>query len=490
MRLLNIWIAASAGPLSLLKVAAQVEPPGFEGSGNPITTKDRIYTGDQTSNTITVINPATYETLGTISLGGERLGSDLGPQYIETVNSHGLGYSRDGKYIVSLAVLSNTVTVVSTADNKIVSKIYVDRGPHEAFFAPDNRTIWIGTRGVDTVDIVDGLNGTFLGRIFTAAGPSKVLFSGNGTIAYVNHIFDAILSVIDVETRSVMYNITGLADSFSSDMMISADGGTIWAAHKLTGQVSVIDLAQRKVNAILFTGTETNHPNFAVINGTNHAFVTVASINATKVYRQPKAEDIPVYVKTIQNTGIQPHPLWVSPDNTRMYVANQHSDTMDVIDTNSLEVIHTMPIGQDTQSLLYVSQVIPEGQNGTENLGTQGLGLRVENRLISVGENSSAVIEPSPIGNLSQALITIRETDGLDMFQVIGRDLIPNGTYTASAVCKTCTESQRSPILSFKASSLTNKVPGCGGNEQVLGFLKFFEAFDMDSIKIHEGVYP
>jgi hypothetical protein len=76
-----------------------------------------------------------------------------------------------------------------------MTKSYVDRGPHEAFFGPDNRTIWAGTRGVSSVDLIDAFNGTIVDRIFTAAGPSKVVFNGNGTIAYVNHIFDAIVSV-------------------------------------------------------------------------------------------------------------------------------------------------------------------------------------------------------------------------------------------------------------------------------------------------------
>jgi YVTN family beta-propeller protein len=415
----------------------------------------------------------------------------LGPQYLESVNSHGLGWSRDGKYIVSLSLLSNTVTVVRTADNSIVSKAYVDRGPHEAFFAPDNRTVWIGTRGVSSVNVIDAFNATLLDRIFTAAGPSKVLFSGNGTLAYVNHIEDAIISVIDVPSRKVMYNITGLADIFSSDMMISANGETLWAAHKLVGKMSVIDLAARKVNAILDTGTETNHPNFAIINGTNHAFVTVGSLNATRVYRQAKAEDTPVLIKTIRNSGIQPHPLWPSPDNTRMYVANQHSDSIDVIDTTSLEIIHTFRASQDSQSLIYISNAVPKDNNGLDkqNLGEQGLGLRVENRLIPVNTtkaNIGSTVLTSPLGNEPQALITIRETNGLDMFQIIGRDLNVNGTYTASALCHTCSEKQRTPILSFKASSLTNGMPGCGGNEQVLGFFKFFEGYDIDSIKIDE----
>lgn len=55
--------------LQALKTFAQVEPPGFEGNGNPISSLDRIYTGDQASNTVTVIDPGTNTVLGTIALG-------------------------------------------------------------------------------------------------------------------------------------------------------------------------------------------------------------------------------------------------------------------------------------------------------------------------------------------------------------------------------------------------------------------------------------
>ena len=40
-------------------------------------------------------------------------------------------------------------------------------------------------------------------------------------------------------------------------------------------------------------------------------------------------------------TGIEPHGIWCSPDNIRMYVVNEHSDTVDVIDTSSLEIVKT-----------------------------------------------------------------------------------------------------------------------------------------------------
>ncbi|KAK4980842.1 hypothetical protein LTR66_009240 [Elasticomyces elasticus] len=202
---------------------AKVQAPALPGA-QPISSKDRIYTGDQSSNTITVINLATNEVLGTISLGDSRLTNLLNPQYLRSVNSHGLGFSRDGRFVVSISVASNSVNVIRTLDNSIVSQTYTDRAPHEAFFTADNRTVWVACRGTSFIDIIDGLAGGVVGRIKTAPGPSKVLFSPDGQTAYVNHILSPTITIIDVSTRTVVATMSDLADKFSSDMMISADG--------------------------------------------------------------------------------------------------------------------------------------------------------------------------------------------------------------------------------------------------------------------------
>lgn len=458
---------------AILSCFAQVQAPAEAGRGGPISPADRLYSGDQSSNTITVIDPSRNAVLGTISLGDPRLTNDLNPQYVRSVSSHGLGFSRDGKYIVSLSVLTNTVTVIRALDNSIVSQTFVDRGPHEAFFSPDNRTVWVGTRGVSSVNVVDGINGGLLGRIPTADGPSKVLFSPDGKTAYVNHIRAAVITVIDVAQKKVIDSITGLADTFSSDMMLSADGQSLWVAHKMTGQVSVIDLAVRKVISVLATGPETNHPNFAVINGTNHGFVTVAALNETKVYSQPSPHQPPTYLTSIRASGIEPHGLWPSPDNTRMYVLNEHSDTLDVIDTSTLTVIETLPIGQEGQALIYVANAVPTG-SGTANLGRQGLGAQTANKLVPVSGNHT--------NGSATALITVRQEPGLDMFQVIGRNLRTNASYTASAGCYGC-GGTRIPLLSFIA---TKTPTGCGGAPQVLGFFKWFGVYDMNTVEVKE----
>lgn len=87
----NTLFYAFLALLSALPTQAQYQ------AKSPISSRDRIYTGDQTSNTITVIDPGKNEVLGTIAIGNERLLNDFNPQYEDQVNSHGLGFSRDGK---------------------------------------------------------------------------------------------------------------------------------------------------------------------------------------------------------------------------------------------------------------------------------------------------------------------------------------------------------------------------------------------------------
>lgn len=103
----------------------------------------------------------------------------------------------------------------------------MDRAPHEGFFSVDKVTVWVAARGTDYVDIVDRMAGGIIGRVLGAPGPIKVLFSPDGATAYVNHIRSATLDIIDAKSQKVVHQISGLADTFSSDTMMNAPGTSI-----------------------------------------------------------------------------------------------------------------------------------------------------------------------------------------------------------------------------------------------------------------------
>ncbi|WP_190254758.1 hypothetical protein [Dactylosporangium sucinum] len=112
--------------LRSLLVAALLLPPPLQqappAQPPPISSDDRVYTADQTSNTVTVIDPHANRVLGTVALGSVRMdtGADtLGAMYDGQLDVHGLGFSRDGRYLDVIDVTTNAAHVVDTATNRV-----------------------------------------------------------------------------------------------------------------------------------------------------------------------------------------------------------------------------------------------------------------------------------------------------------------------------------------------------------------------------------
>ena len=120
----------------------------------PISAHDRVYAADQTSNTVSVIDPSSNKLLGVIRLGDPVPGA-LSPLYRGQLLVHGLGYSPDSKTLAVVSVGSNSVTLIDTATNKVRGTIYLGRSPHEAFFTPNGHELWVTVRGENYVSVID-----------------------------------------------------------------------------------------------------------------------------------------------------------------------------------------------------------------------------------------------------------------------------------------------------------------------------------------------
>jgi len=73
----------------------------------PISNADRVYAADQTSNTVSVIDPFNNQLLGVIRLGNPVPGA-LSPLYRGQLLVHGMGYSPDYKTVAVVSVASNS----------------------------------------------------------------------------------------------------------------------------------------------------------------------------------------------------------------------------------------------------------------------------------------------------------------------------------------------------------------------------------------------
>jgi DNA-binding beta-propeller fold protein YncE len=68
----------------------------------------------------------------------------------------------DHRTLAVVAIGSNAVTFIDTATDSVKHVTYVRRSPHEAFFTPDGKEVWVSVRGEDYVAVLDG--GTYQGK--------------------------------------------------------------------------------------------------------------------------------------------------------------------------------------------------------------------------------------------------------------------------------------------------------------------------------------
>ena len=322
---------------------------------------DRVYTGDQNTNTVSVINPATNTLLGQIKLGNVRP-DVLSPLYKGEVNVHGLGFSPDHRTLIAISNGSNSVAFIDTATNKVKGIAYIGRSPHEAFFTADGKAVWAVVRGESYLSVIDPATFRETGRIETAPGPGMVLFHPDNKLAFVVSSFTPEVDVIDVASRKVVKRIP-VVSPFSPFLQFTPDFKEVWMTHKDVGKVTRIDTATLEVKGVIDTGFITNHLGFAKTSRGTLAYVTLGGENAVKVYT---TEATPRLIATIP-VGALPHGIWPSDDGSRMYVGLENGDAVDVIDTATDKVIARAPVGQAPQALVYVSNAVPSG-DGMANL--------------------------------------------------------------------------------------------------------------------------
>jgi len=375
---------------------------------------DRVYTGDQTSNTVSVIDPATNKYLGAIHLG-EAVPVALSPLYRGELLVHGLGFSPDHKTLDVISIGSNSVTLIDTETNTVKGKLYVGRSPHEGFFKPDGSELWIAVRGENYISVVDPVKIKEIRRIETANGPGMVMFRPDGKYAFVSSSFTPEMDVIDTATYEVVARVPQ-ASPFSPNLAVDQD--EVWFTLKDSGKTQVVSAKPPfQTLTTLETGPITNHVTF-VDNAKGHfAYITVGGKDEVLVYTRDVGAS-PQLVATIK-TGDLPHGIWASGDGSRLYIGLENGDAVQAVDTAKNEIISTIPVGQLPQALVYVPDATMD-DTGTANLkplSPTTTALHVE------------LVPPATAHSNAHASVSINSLGLIDQLQIAATGLEPGKKY-------------------------------------------------------------
>jgi YVTN family beta-propeller protein len=447
-------------PLFFLPCALAQQAP-WARPDIPISNHDRVYTADQTSNTISVIDPAANKLLGVIRLGDPVPGA-LSPLYKGQLLVHGMGYSPDSKTLAVVSVGSNSVTLIDTATNKIKGVVYVGRSPHEPFFTPNGRELWVTVRGEDYVSVIDPERMKETGRIEVANGPGMTMFGTDGKYAFVCSSFTPELAVIDVTSHKIVKRLPQVSP-FSPNIAVTPENDEVWITLKDVGKVQIYSAKPPfDQKSVLDTGPITSHVNFANNRNGKFAYVTIGGANEVKAFRRGT---IPELVATIP-VGELPHGAWPSGDGSRVYVALENGEHCVAIDTITNKVIATIPIGQTTQALVYVPNAVPSG-SGTEHLMLLGVAANTARLHLEAGGPGL------PDG---QASVAVNSLGLLDLVQIAARGLSPRTQYQVYLA-----ESNESPFGKLEPLAVLKTNPDGAGIVQAIGPLKVLAGNDPNS---------
>src|SRR5881275_1566896 len=447
-------------PLCLLPRAMAQQAP-WARQNIPVSSHDRVYAADQTSNTVSVIDPSENKLLGVIKLGDPVPGA-LSPLYKGQLLVHGLGYSPDSKTLAVVSVGSNSVTLIDTATNKVKGTVYVGRSPHEPFFTPNGRELWVTVRGENYVSVIDPAQIKETHRIKLANGPGMTMFGPDGKYAFVCSSFTPELAVVEVASHKIVKRLPQVSP-FSPNIAVTPENDEVWITLKDVGKVQIYSAKPPfEQKAMLDTGPITNHVNFVKNRNGKFVYVTIGGANEVKAFRRG---DTPELVATIP-VGELPHGIWPSGDGSRVYVALENGEHCVAIDTVTNKVIANIPIGQTTQALVYVPNAVPNGP-GTENL--MPLGVAANTARLHLEAGGTALPD-------AQASVAVNSLGLLDLVQIAARGLAPQTQYQIYLA-----EANQSPFGKLEPLAVLKTNPDGAGIVQAIGPLKALAAKDPDS---------
>ena len=445
LRLLSLFCLLSGA------LAQQIQAP-FGRPNIPVSPADRVYAANQTSNTVSVIEPYTNKLLGVIRLGNPVPGA-LSPLYRDQLLTHGMGYSPDDKTVDVVNIASNSVTLIDTTTNAVKGTIYLGRSPHEAFFTPDGRELWVTVRGENYVSVIDPVRMKEIRRITVDDGPGMTMFTTDGKYAFVCSSFTPQLAVIDAASHRVVKEVAQVSP-FCPNIAVSPENDEVWFTLKDSAKTQVISAQPPfELKAVLETGSITNHVNFVNNANGKFAYVTIGGLNQIKVYRRGAT---PQLVATIP-VGSLPHGIWPSGDGTRVYVVLENETEAIAVDTLTNKVIAHIPIGQTSQAVVYVPNAVTSG-DGTSNL----MPLGVAEQVATLHLEAASTALP-----YAQASVAVNSLGLLDLVQIAAVGLAPNKQYEVFLA-----DHDQAPFGTLLALASFKTYPEGGQIVQTIGPLK------------------
>lgn len=308
----------------------------------------RVYVPNSNTNTVTVIDPATFKVVDTFSTG--KAPQHVVPSYdLKTlwVNNNG----------------GNSLTAIDPLTSKPVRTVQV-KDPYNMYYSPDGAYAIVVQEELRTLQFLDAgsMQPSFAIKVPDCKGMNHIDFTPDGRYALASCEFNGRLAKIDLQERKDVGTIDlGVPGGMPQDVRLSADGKTFYIADMVAGGVHLVTAEPFAKTGFLPTGVGT-HGLYPSRDGTK---LYVVNRGSTSVYGKPKgAGSISVLdfaTNKVEATweipgGGSPDMGNVSVDGSQLWLAGRYDNVVYALDTATGKVLATIGVGPGPHGLAYWPQ--------------------------------------------------------------------------------------------------------------------------------------
>ncbi len=295
------------------------------------------------NHTLAIVDPIAGQVIATVEedgvTGHEVVASPDGKlAYVPIYGNAGVGKpGTDGQL----------VRVIDIAAHKIVGTVDFGKGvrPHCAVFGPKDHLLYVGTEIENSISVIDPKTLKVLGALPTEQTESHMFaISSDNRFAYTANVGPGTMSVIDIAAKKVLAVIP-IAPK-TQRISLSVDDRWAFTSDQTKPELVVVDTATRKVaNRIEMPGI--GYGTAATPDG-KHLLVVLIKLNKVGVIdlaamKMAATIDVP---KT-------PQEVIVRPDGGEAYVSCDASQQVVVIDTKNWKVAKLIKTGPGTDGLAW-----------------------------------------------------------------------------------------------------------------------------------------
>jgi YVTN family beta-propeller protein len=232
----------------------------------------------------------------------------------------------------------DSVAVIDTVQNKVLTTISVPKGPHGLVMTPDGRKVYVSSDGASTVSVIDTASDRVVTSIDVGTNPHGLALSGDGSRVLVSSWGSNQAEVIDTTTDRVIGNVS-VAQPHNGTL--SRDGRIGWVASQKQGATALVRLDLTAWKEVARVPLDKTPRGLELSPDGRRLFFTLAGVNAMQVLDTTTNQivaQIPV--------GASPHYAPFTPDGRWALAVVQGPGELGILDTASNTLAGTVAVGK------------------------------------------------------------------------------------------------------------------------------------------------